>query len=229
MRGKALLKFVPFAIVSVIHLITLFVGWSDGSTYTKLAIMPALLLAFLWSLPVRRSLLALLGSVAIVFSWLGDALLETPGDSGFLLGLGSFLLAHVTYLVLFAWPMRRGTVPWAALVYAGWWFALVSILAPHIGTLLVPVAAYGLVIALAAAAALGTNRFTAIGASLFLISDTILAFRLFYPDFEFWQMNFIIMVFYILGQGLIVLGAVLHARNELSVSRASTAQATPAS
>lgn len=213
MRDTVLLKFVPFAVVGVVHLATLFADWSEGSTVSKLALMPALLLGFLLALPARRGAVLVIGTIAILFSWLGDALLDTPGDLGFLLGLGSFLLAHIAYLVLFAGPMRRRQVPWPALVYAAWWFALVTVLAPYIGGLLVPVSSYGLVIALAAAAALGTNRIAALGALLFLISDTILAFRLFYPGFEFWQMNFTIMLFYVLGQGLIVVGAVLHVRS----------------
>jgi hypothetical protein len=145
-RLEFLLKFVPFGVAGIIHLITLFISWDEGSTASKLALMPTLLLA------------------------------------------------------------------WFALVYAAWWFALVILLAPHIGSLLVPVSAYGLVLALASAAALGAGRTAAIGALLFLVSDTLLAFRLFQPDFEFWQMNFTIMLFYVAGQGLIIAAAALHAR-----------------
>lgn len=224
MTGVVLRGFIPFAIVGVIHLFTLFIDWHEGSTYSKLAVMPALLVGFLLALPVRRGIVVLLGVVAIVLSWLGDALLDSPGDLGFLLGLGSFMLAHVAYLVLFAWPLRRRPVPWFALVFAAWWFALVTILAPYIGSLLIPVAGYGLVLATASAAALGTNRLVAVGAALFLISDTLLAFRLFYPDFEFWQMNFTIMVFYVAGQGLIILGTVMHVRARQTVSPVSTPQ-----
>ena len=226
MRDLVLPRFLPFAIVGVVHLVTLAIDWHEGSTYTKLAIMPALLLGFLLSVPARRGLVVVFGVVAILLSWFGDALLASPGDLGFLLGLGSFMLAHIAYLVLFAWPMRQRPVPWPALVFAAWWFALVTILAPYIGSLLVPVAGYGLVLATASAAALGTNRLAAIGAALFLISDTILAFRLFYPGFEFWQMNLTIMVFYIVGQGLIILGAVHHVRSRSAVSPASTPQST---
>ena len=226
MSSAVLRRFIPFAIVGVIHLFTLFIDWNEGSTYTKLALMPALLVGFLLALPVRRGIVVALGVTAIVLSWFGDALISSPGDLGFMLGLGSFMLAHVAYLVLFAWPLRRRAVPWFALVFAAWWFALVTILAPYIGSLLVPVAGYGLVLATASAAALGTNRIIAVGATLFLVSDTLLAFRLFYPDFEFWQMNFTIMVFYIAGQGLIILGAVLHVRSRAATIPANTPQST---
>lgn len=227
MNRTVLWRFLPFAIVGVIHLVILFVAWPPGgSTITKLLLMPTLLLGFVLTMPRRRSLILVIGSVAIVLSWFGDALIDSPGDIGFLLGLGSFLLAHIAYLVLFAWPMRQRAVPWPALIFAAWWFALVTFLAPYIGPLLVPVSAYGLVLAVASAAALGTNRLTAIGAALFLVSDTILAFRLFYPGFDFWQIDFTIMVPYIAGQGLIVLGAVHHARSRAGVTRLSTPQST---
>ena len=83
---------------------------------------------------------------------------------------------------------------------------LVLYLAPHIGPLLVPVAAYGLVLAASSAAALGTNRFSAIGALVFLLSDTILAFKLFLPGWDFYPVDVIIMTLYIGGQGLIAYG-----------------------
>jgi uncharacterized membrane protein YhhN len=211
-------SFIPFAAIGAAHLLTLFIGWDAGSTVTKLAIMPALLLGLLLALPRRRGNILVFGSIGIVLSWSGDALLESPGDIGFLLGLGSFLLAHLAYLVLFAGPLRERRIPWLAGLYAVWWVALLVILVPHVGALVVPVAAYGLALAASAIAALGTNRLAMIGALVFLASDTILAFHLFYPGFEFWQIDFTIMLLYILGQGLIILGAVSRAS---SLNRAS--------
>ena len=212
--------FIPYAIVGALHLVTLFVGWGAGSTATKLAIMPALLLGFLIALPRRRGNTVILGIVAILLSLAGDALLESPGDLGFLLGLGSFLLAHLVYLVLFLGPLRERRIPWTAVFFAVWWVVLLVLLVPHVGALVLPVAAYGLVLAASATASLGTNRLAMTGALVFLASDTILAFHLFYPGFEFWQVDFTIMLLYITGQGLIILGA---------VSRASRLRGLPSS
>lgn len=188
------------------HLGTLIAGEGAGSTITKVLLMPALLLAVLWALRLRLGDLLVFAVLGILFSWAGDALLESPGDIGFLLGLGGFMLAHLAYLVLFLRPLRERRIPWYAATYALWWVVLVLYLAPHIGPLLVPVAAYGLVLAASSAAALGTNRFSAIGALVFLLSDTILAFKLFLPGWDFYPVDVIIMTLYIGGQGLIAYG-----------------------
>jgi len=204
--------FVVFALVGALHLVALFVGWYAVSVPTKWMLMPALLVALLVGLPHRRSEVTLWGSLGILFSWAGDVLLASPGDLGFFLGLGGFLVAHVMYLVLFARPLRTRRLPVIALFYVGWWLVLVLVLAPHLGQLLIPVAIYGLVLGAAAAFALGTNRITAVGGLLFALSDTTLAFTMFYPGFAIWQQDFVIMVLYIVGQGLIILGAVRQVR-----------------
>lgn len=204
---RKLLPFVPYAVVGLVHLGTLVAGEGTGSSVTKLLIMPALLVAVLWALRLRVSDLLVFATLGILFSWAGDGLLETPGDVGFLLGLGGFLLAHLAYLVLFLRPLRERRIPWFAAAYALWWVVLVLYLSPHIGSLLVPVAVYGLALAASSAAALGTNRHAALGALVFLASDTILAFKLFLPGWDFYPVDVIIMSLYIAGQGLIAYGA----------------------
>ncbi len=208
-----LLPFAPYAVIGVVHLVTLFTQWSAGSTLSKPLLMPALLLALVLSLRPLRSELALFAGIGILLSWAGDVLLESPGDIGFLLGLGCFLLAHVAYLLLFLRPLRERRPPVLTLLYLLWWVALVVFLTPQVGALLVPVAAYGLVLAASSAAALGANRVAAIGALVFLCSDTILAFKLFLPGFTFWQIDFAIMLLYLVGQGLIAFAAISRARS----------------
>jgi uncharacterized membrane protein YhhN len=208
-----MLAFVPYLVIGLFHLVTLATGWVDGSTFSKLALMPALLLAVLISAPRRKSAVVLIVSIALLFSWLGDVLLNQPTEIGFLLGLGSFFVAHVAYLVLFVGPMRTRRPPIYALGYVIWWLVLVLTLAPFLGALLAPVVAYGLVLGAMAAAALGTNRIAAIGALVFASSDTLLAFKFFYPNFTFWQIDFTIMLPYLIGQGLIALGAITFLRN----------------
>lgn len=204
--------FLPYLIVGIVHVAALAAGNEALSTPTKVLLMPALILALFVSLPRRRSTIAALATLALLFSWGGDALLSSPGGLGFMIGLGLFALAHAAYLVLFLGPLKERRMPRLALLYATWWIALVVVLLPHIGGLLVPVAIYGLVLGGAAAAALGSNRLIAIGGLLFLLSDTVLAFKLFYPGFQLWQHDAIIMLGYIAGQGLIIAGTVVHAR-----------------
>jgi uncharacterized membrane protein YhhN len=207
--------FAVYAVVASVHLVTLFFGESLLGSVTKMLLMPALLLAFLVALPRLRSEIALWGSLGVLFSWAGDALLADPASGGFVIGLGAFLLAHAAYLVLFIRPMRVRRIPLLTLLYVVWWVALVGLLAPHLGGLLIPVAIYGLVLGTSAAFAWGTNTFAAVGALLFTMSDTVLAFKLFHPDFSLWQPDFVIMLLYVIGQGLIIVGAIAHARRTL--------------
>jgi alkenylglycerophosphocholine/alkenylglycerophosphoethanolamine hydrolase len=202
-----LLPFIPFAVIGVAHLITLLTPTQAWSTQTKWALIPALLIAFVVTLRPRRGEALAYGIVALVFSLLGDILIASVGSMGFLLGLGAFFVAHIAYLVLFLRPLRQKRVPWFAVVFAIWLAVLLAVLGPSVGGLLVPVAAYGLVVALSSAAALGVSRVTAIGAVLFLLSDTLLAFKMFL-GWLFYPIDFLVMILYIVGQGLIIFGVV---------------------
>ncbi|MEQ1736920.1 MAG: lysoplasmalogenase [Rhodoglobus sp.] len=203
--------FSLFAAVGAVHLAILAVGAEAWSAPTKALLMPALLIGFLVALPSRRNELAAVGGVAVLLSWAGDVLLATPGNVGFLIGLVAFMLAHAVYLVQFRRSLKQRRIPRLALLYLAWWLALVVVLSPHLGALLIPVAIYGAVLGLSAAAALGTNRMVAVGALVFLLSDTVLAFKMFWPDFSLWQADLIIMFGYLVGQGLIAVGTVRRA------------------
>jgi uncharacterized membrane protein YhhN len=200
------LPFLPYIVVGALHLVSLFVGAEPVTTLTKPLLMPALLLAFLVLLPRRRGEVAVLGSLAILFGWLGDLALMEPG-AGFLIGLGCFLVGHLTYIVLFWRRMRfRARPRWWSAVYLVWWVALVGILAPHAGALLAPLALYGLVLGALAVTGSACNRWIAIGSASFLISDTLLGLHKFLPGFGFWPIDALIMLTYLAAQGLIVWG-----------------------
>jgi uncharacterized membrane protein YhhN len=64
------------------------------------------------------------------------------------------------------------------------------------------------------------NRMVAIGAVFFLVFDSILGLSLFVPNFDFWQIDFVIMVAYLLGQTLIAGGAVRHALQGITPAKA---------
>lgn len=211
------MRFVPYALVGVLHLAALFTS-SDAAVVTKMLLMPALLLGFLLALGrTGRIRIALLGALAIALSWGGDVSLGMPGGASFLVGLGFFFLAHVAYLALFVTAIASRRLPrrnWVLVAIVGliWWGGFLALLAPHAGTLLVPIALYGAVLAGVAVTAVACNRSVMSGALLFLISDSLLGLHLFLPGFDFWQVDFTIMVFYIAGQGLIAWGAAKHGR-----------------
>jgi uncharacterized membrane protein YhhN len=214
------LPFLPYIVVGVIHLCSQLLGIPGLTSLTKPLLMPALLLALLWALPRRRGEVAVLGSLAILFGWLGDLALMDSGP-GFLIGLGFFLLGHLAYLALFWRRMRvRGRPRWWAAVYLVWWVALLGVLAPHAGALVVPLAVYGLVLGALAVTGSACNRWIAVGSACFLVSDSLLGLDRFLPGFALWQVDFLIMLTYLAGQGLMCWGIVRRAR-------ASGARLTP--
>ena len=119
----------------------------------------------------------------------GDFALSRPGTRWFLAGMAAFALGHLAYVAAFLGgfgaPVAPGGAGWV--VIAGLLMLVASTevwLAPHTGGLRWPVRGYGLVIgAMAVAAVLlpaGPGQaLMRTGAALFLVSDVILALRMF--------------------------------------------------
>lgn len=111
-------------------------------------------------------------------SWLGDVALLGEGDGPFSIGLGSFLAAHICYLVALlrrrkGAPWRR---PWVGAGYGMAWLALNALLWNRTGRLRIPVLIYGTALSAMALAAFDTDSpATAAGGAAFLLSDSILA------------------------------------------------------
>ncbi len=224
---RPLPAFTPYFVVATAHVLSIALGADDLVAATKPLLMPALLVGLALGLPLRRSALLLWGGFALLFSWLGDVLLQNPGDIGFLIGMGAFGLAHLAYIALYRGPLRTRGVPWWGILLAiAWWIALVALLSPTLGGLLVPVALYGLVLGAAAATALGTTRLIAIGAGVFLVSDTLLGLDRFLPGFSFEGIDLLIMLTYCLGQGLIIAGVVTVARRRSGFTHAGQLEPT---
>lgn len=219
-RSRLLLAFAPFGFVGALHVAAhaaegLGADASILALITKPLLMPALLLGFLVGVGgVRRRAAVMLGSAAIVLSWLGDVALMLPGEGWFLAGLCAFLAAHVFYVLLIGLHLAVRRLPLVSLAYAGWWIALVALLAPHVGWMVWPLALYGLVLGLMAVGATRASGAVAVGAFLFLASDSVLAINRFMPSVEVWQPGLVVMVTYIVGQGLIILGATRHLRRD---------------
>lgn len=218
---RPLPAFTPYLVVTVVHLMAIAAGPPALVAATKPLLMPALLIALVLGLPQRRSPLLLWGGIALVFAWLGDVLLQNPGDVGFLIGMGAFGLAHLAYIALYLGPLRTGRIPaWGVVLGVVWWAGMVAVLAPWLGGLLVPVAVYGLVLGAAAVIALTTRPLVAIGAAVFLVSDTLLALDRFLPGFSVLELDLEIMLAYCLGQGLIIAGVVTAARRAAGFTNA---------
>ncbi|WP_248240766.1 lysoplasmalogenase [Microbacterium kunmingense] len=208
--GHTLLPFAPYALVAAVHVISLAAGASAVAAPTKLLLMPLLAVGVVWALrgAIARTPGILL-LIALGLSWLGDgAGTFFPFAPTVPMMLLCFGLAHVAYIVLFWRFLSRDPVPAWALVYAVWWGALLAVLWPHLGALLLPVAVYGLVLGGTAVAASRARAMIAVGGAFFLTSDSILAFDLFWPDAPTAVTGPLVMLTYAVGQGLIALGVV---------------------
>lgn len=146
-------------------------------------------------------------SIGLLFSLLGDVLLEWPANL-FVFGLGAFLMAHLAYLVAYLGDSRR-LAPLALLLafaVAGSMFTLFA--SSGLGDLLIPVALYSLVIgcmlwrALARLGSHGISKnsawFAAGGALLFVFSDSLIGINRFVAPFD--GARYAIMLSYWLGQ-----------------------------
>ena len=143
--------------------------------------------------------------VALVLSLAGDVFLMLPRDL-FVFGLASFLLGHVAYIAgLTAAGVETLPLVLGATVVAVVAFALGRrILAAADPELRVPVAAYIVVISVMVVTAVGTGDGRAIvGASLFYVSDALIAWNRFVQPLAFAPVA--IMVTYHLAQAGLVL------------------------
>lgn len=160
---------------------------------------------------------------AVIFSWSGDVFLLFPHF--FLPGLVSFLIAHLMYSGFFFWSKPRpvmGIVEKMTMVVAlGYAAVVLWILLPKAGEMQIPVVAYTAVITGMFVLAVRAFGFGApwygmrciLGAFLFLVSDTVLAFELFYADFPY--SGVVVMATYGVAQWLLVSGSLYYLKNRI--------------
>lgn len=183
----------------------------------KPLLMPALLL-FLYftksSVPGKNLLL-----IGLFFSWMGDVflLLENYNSLFFIFGLASFLITHIFYIIYFlriqsAQPSLLKKQPVLIALVLGYGITLVWQLYPRLGELKLPVIIYAIVICSMLLCSLHVflkvNRRSTVyylaGASVFVISDSLLAINKFYQPFPF--AGLLIMLTYCAAQYFIVCG-----------------------
>lgn len=233
---RALIPFLPYAVVSIVHVVALFVDHPIAGP-TKLLLMPALALAAVWASasirPWPRGAMALL-LAAVLLSWLGDgaAVFFPMFEDELPMMLLCFGLAHVGYVVLL-WRARGVAVrpfPRWALGYAAAYVVLMALLLPRTGSLTIPVAIYGVLLVATAAMTSRCGPVIAWGGLWFLVSDGILAFRIFAAEVMPAWTSGAVMLTYTLGQGLIVCGVVMalarRSRRSAPADRAAAAAAS---
>lgn len=148
--------------------------------------------------------------VGLAFSLVGDVMLMLPRDR-FVPGLAAFLLAHLAYLFAFASGIPIGTAPALLLPLLATGLLLLRLLWPGLGSFRGPVLAYTVAILLMVWQAWERSRalpspgasLAAAGATLFMVSDAILALNRFRRPFSGAQIA--IMTSYVAAQAMIAL------------------------
>jgi uncharacterized membrane protein YhhN len=211
--------FVIFGIVSLIHIVFIILRKETFRRVSKMFIIPPLLGAYI----AAAGNLPFFPIPALVFGWIGDVLLiRIDKKRNFTLGLASFFLGHLCYIVAFIQILNTSAPGIAAnvntpalLIFAPQAFVLgivVFRLIKPSKEMFIPVVFY--MIVLLCMGLFGFQVFLlnpgqaglllVSGCFNFMISDTILA----YYTFRKLKLSgaVLIMVFYILAQAEIVLG-----------------------
>jgi uncharacterized membrane protein YhhN len=229
----ATLALLLFGAALATDLVFTAMGRSEGRIISKPLILLALTAYFLFSVRTVSSPLKGWVVAALLLSWLGDVLLllEERAPVFFILGLSSFLLAHMAYIFFFNLLRKGGglSVKPLFLVFVGAYYAaLVVSLYPYLEGMRIPVLVYGLVIStmLVLALSLGPLKeriglFIVFGALLFVLSDSVLAINKFMRPFT--GAGVLIMLTYGMAQFFIVSGSILvlqkGAQRKLEVER----------
>jgi uncharacterized membrane protein YhhN len=207
---STLVASATFVAAAVVHLATQFLD-SSGllADVSKALLMPSLALALMTAAPAPRGRLVARTLVALGFSFLGDVVPGfLTGDPSFLVMVGFFLLAQLTYIATF-WPMRRegvaGRRPRVLLGYAAVFVALVAACRAGAGSLFVPVFVYGAALTTMAVLATGVSRLAGVGGAVFMLSDSLIALGQF-TDLDLPLHGFWVMLTYVVGQALIAAG-----------------------
>lgn len=186
--------------------------------YSKVILMPLLIVYVYEAAKKNVSLLVLLLCGALIFSWGGDVALLYDGDGYFLLGMGSFLVAQLIYAYLFHRSIQL-KVHWK------WWyvapvllltFAFLSQILPNAGALQIPIGVYALAISIMAIMAVARHgkvgeksfRLVVLGAFIFVVSDSLIAWNKFVYSFKF--ADALVMLTYTTAQLLIVRGVLIQ-------------------
>jgi uncharacterized membrane protein YhhN len=207
-------SFTAFIWISVLYLICSLLFLENALFFIKpLLLIPLMIAAFRSLVFFNKKWLF----YALTFSWLGDILLlfVIRDSLFFILGLVSFLIAHIFYIFLFFKELKRAGGKFhvkqpALTILALYIIAFYALLGPRLGDMQIPVIVYALVISFMLYLAYLLYPFWAkpssflifTGALSFVLSDSLLAINKFYTPFP--NAGFFIMATYLYAQGALV-------------------------
>lgn len=193
------------------------IGTVYPALLTKILIIPILIWLYLRFVRGQWNRFHRIIVSALIFSWIGDITLQLTflREDLFLVGLGSFLIAQLLYMVAFFTTkgpsilFRKSYLVLPPVLYG---VLILWLLWDGLGDMTLPVIVYCIVILAMLSAAINRKgkvnpqsyQLVLFGAILFILSDSLIAVNRFKQSFELASIS--IMTSYITAQYLIVLG-----------------------
>ena len=206
--NKIKVFFFAFVLVSILDIIGIIFKIPSLIFIFKPLILPSLLVLYVKSVSKRNRIYIM----ALIFSFFGDVFLLFSGELYFIIGLVSFLIAHFLFIKIVVARIQKTPIVRiisSVILFFMVFSLLIFVLKNSLGELLIPVIIYGLTISTFGAVSLidylNTNSkkslLMLIGASVFIVSDAVLAINKFYESVHIFEI--IVMITYVLAQYLI--------------------------
>jgi uncharacterized membrane protein YhhN len=211
-----------FRLAVVTDLLAIYFQWNDVRSISKPLIVFSLLAYFLETVKTSAGGAGFV-KAALIFSLIGDValLFEPRNPLFFIVGLASFLVAHILYILAFQ-SIRKTQIPagtqgipvrWLWVIAVGLYLMiLLYVLMPYLGELKIPVIIYAFVLCCMLLSVVHAFRkpyarpgiICLAGGLLFVLSDSVLAINKFYLGFTL--SGLVIMFTYAFAQYLLVTG-----------------------
>lgn len=218
-----------FITISALEVAAHALGMPEISRFTKPLLMPVLLIYFRSDMRGTVDLSFLLTTIALVFAWLGDVLLmyQPEGEIFFILGLSSFSVTQLLYIVAFSKATNKGASKMPlmskalyAIPFVIFGVVFLSYVLPNAQQFTIPLIGYSILLVSMTLASVYRSGATSprshnqvfFGALLFLFSDSLIALNKFLFPMD--NPNLFIMSTYILAQWNIVKGLLAHYNEE---------------
>ena len=204
---------ILFSADAILHLITTVYSIPTLNLITKPLLMILLAGYFVSLIGNADQKFKIIILLALLFSWFGDTFLMLQRDNPlfFILGLGSFLFAHIAYIVGFKKFNARAPISIQAsvsIVFFLYTIALLYVLWDGLVDMKIPVVLYAIVLTIMGVVGViknyRVNNLIVVGVMLFIVSDSMIAYDKFVEPIT--SSRFLIMSSYILAQFLIIRG-----------------------
>jgi uncharacterized membrane protein YhhN len=209
-----------YIIVSGANLAAQVIPSEELNQFTKPLLMPLLIFYVYRSSQGMVTGRILLLCLALLLSWFGDIALMYQGATiYFMIGIGFFLMAQITYIIVLSKSSYQKLTfdPIRVLPFVVYGVGLFRFLLPNAGDFQIPIFIYGIVILMMVSTARlregntsqNSYRLALYGSILFVLSDSLIAINKFYMEIP--QSGLLIMATYAAAQFLLIKGILNHA------------------